>query len=538
MYNSIRGRLRLGTNGYSGRYFPGQDYLTKADNVVYEDNILRTIGGVAKYDTSQVSGGPSGYGAIAWEAVEDRPKIVTVWSNGKVYLESSGTIAGTELQDYATTLIGPASLFTAGEESSGENKKLFVLAPEQAPFYLDGESTTTSSLTASADWSGVNQPSAGTLHDSRVVLWGNRNFPHNVYFSKIDDHTTFTGANTFTAQITPGFGKEIRACVSFIQNRLYVFKDEGVFHIDTTSIATASYLPVTTYSQTIGIAGPKAWANVGGDLWFLDQNGMLRSLVAVDASNDLRDSNLFVELNMQNWVRQYMNRQKLQFAELNYDEEQGVLYISVPGKTSTHNNTRIIVNLQDKRNPKVSFDTERGDFFQSGFFYKESGGVNRLYYAGGTGYVYRTDLSDRLADGSSYTATFRTSQEDFRFLEPILQQPMADKEKRFDSLMLSMIGTTNSTISVQPYIDGVAYGSAFTISLADSDENMILTNNSPFDLTDSLLTSDAEDISRIDHLQRIGGRGRYLSLEFSSTSEFRILEAYVNFAIQGIKGIG
>lgn len=538
MYRKVRGRIRVGTNGYSGRKFPGQDYLTKAKNVVYDDAILRMIGGCVKYDASAVAGAPIGLGAAVWDAINDRNLIVSAWNNGKVYLEDAGDIDATEIKDWGTQLIGPVDMFKAGEEASGEGKKLFVLAPEQEPFFIEGNSSSPQSLTASADWSGSNQPSAGTMHDSRAVVWGNDNFPHNIYFSKVDAHDVFTGSGTYVASITPGIGNEVRACVSFATGALYIFKDEGVFAMDTSTIATASYLPVVTYSRSIGIAGPKAWDTVGGDLWFLDQNGMLRSLQAVDASSDVRDSNIFLQLNMQDWVKQNVNKRRLQYSEVHYDEEKGKLFISVPGKTSDSNDIRIIVDLQDKSNPRVSFDIGRGALFGAGFFYKEKSGENRLYYLGGDGFVWKTDAADKDVDGTAYTAVFRTSQEDFRYLEPILQTPMADTKKRFDSLTLSIIGTENASINVQPYIDGVAYGTGFTILLNGNEENMILTTDSQFDLTDSLLTSDVENISRVDHLERIGGRGRYISLEFSSTSDFKVLEAYVNFAIQGIRGIG
>lgn len=538
MYRKYRGRLRVGTRGFSGLSFPGQDYITKARNVVYDDGILQMIAGITKYDSSgQVSGAPVGYGALVWEPDETASNILSAWANGKVYLEDSGNVDATEIKDWGTALQGPVSIFTAGEEASGEAKKLFCLTPEQEPFYLDGTGQDPLSLNGNSDWSGTNQPSAGTLHDSRVVLWGNKNFPHNLYFSLVNDHTKFAGPGSFISEITPGAGKEIRACVSYIKNRLYVFKDRGIFHIDTTDIATASYLPVTTYSLELGIAGSKAWEFVDGDLWFLDQNGMLRSMVAVDSSNDLRTSNLFLQLNMQSWVKQNVNRRRLKFAEMHYDREEGLLYVSVPGKTSSTNNIRIIIDLKDKGNPKVSFDQERGDFFSAGFFKEEPEGIPILHYAGGNGYVYRTGSPNKTADGEAYTAVFRTSQEDFRYLEPILQQPMADTIKRFDSLLISVIGSDNTTISVQPYVDGIAYGSGFTISVAGNSQNTILTTNSQFDLTDSLLTSDVEDSSRVDHRERIGARGRYIAFEFSSQSNFKIIEAYVNFAVQGITGV-
>lgn len=537
MYKKVRIRMRLGTNGFTGRSFPGQDYLTKAENVIYEDQLIRTIDGVGKYDEGQVSGAPTGYGAMDW-IISDRQRIVSAWSNGKVYLEKSKNIDAVELYDWDRPLLGPVDIIKGGEEGVSGEKKLFFFSEEQEPFYIQGDSTESLSMTPALDWSGVFWPNGATMHDSSLTAWGNRNFPHTVYMSKITEHHVFDGAGTYALDVAPGVGDEIRACVSFVRGQLYVFKDSGIFHVDTSARFTATYLPVTTYSRTIGIAGPKAWEIVGGDLFFIDQNGMLRSLQAVDASNDLRSSNLYLANNMQGWVKTNIDRRNLKFTEMHYDEERGLLFISYNGKTSDQGTFRVVINLQDPGNPKVSFDKGRGDFFRAGFKYEESDGTKQLYYLGGNGYVYKTGLADRLADGQSYTATIRTSQEDFRFMEPILQQPMADSFKRFDSLMLSMIGTRDATVHVQPYIDGRAHGDGFDIRLSDISDNMILTTDSPFDLTDTLNTSDVEDISRVDHLERIGGRGRYLSLEISSQDEFKLLECYVNMSIQGNRGIG
>lgn len=542
MYRGIRARVNMGRRGFSGNQFPNPDFLTKADNIIFENDYFRKLPGTEKIDANAVAGTPAGYGAIAWKPEAGIQNIITAWSNGKVYYEDGLDIDDTESHDFGSSLIGPVIFAEGGQEAAAQNKKLFAFSEEKAPFYIDGTTKTSQSLTASLDWSGSNQPSAGTEHDGRVVAWGNANFPHNLYFTKVDDHTTFTGSGTFTATVAPGVGRGIRACVSWFNQRLYVFKDSGIWYVDTTDIASATFLPTVRFSSEIGIAGPRAWAFVAGDLWFLDQNGLLRSLAGVDRANDLRESNLFAQLKMNDWARQNIDRTRLKFATLNYDSAEQILYIDYTSKTSSNNNARVIINLQEPNNPRVSFDKDRGNLFESSFFYGEKDGVDHLYAAGADGFVRKLDKATRSIDGSTgYTARIRTPQEDFRFMEPIIQQPIADRNKRFDRVLLTVVGTNESTVSVQPYIDGVAYGSAFTINIDGNTENSIQSPTSDFDLTDSLLISDAEDISRIDHIEEIGGCGRYISFEITQTGnneDVKIIEAYVYFNILGVNGLG
>lgn len=536
MYRGIRAKLPLGQLGFRGDSFPPPGYLTKAINVIIEDDKLRKIGGMTKFDTTALTGTPTCRGGYTWEPVIGQQSIITAWLNGKIHKEKAKDVDSVEIKDYAATLIGPAVFAEGGNESASENKKLFVFTEEQTPFYIDGTADTSSTLTASADWSGSHQPTSGLLHDSRMVAFGNANAPHTLYFTPLTDHTDFsTGGGAKVFDVFTGLGQEIRAAISLIGTRLYVLKyPYGIFYIDTSTVATATFLPATMVTDRIGIAGPKAWARVGTDIWFLDQNGNIRSLVAVESSIDLKDSNIGAALRLNQYIKDHVNVKRLKFAELLYDDANQILYISVTKKTSSTNNMRIIVNLQDPQVPRVTFDEDRGDFFETSFLYRDSSGQEKIYSAGAGGFVYVTNTLDRNVNGSAYTAKVRTPETGFEYIRPDLE----DVDKRFDEMTLTMVGTNNSTVSVQPFIDGLPYGSAFTISIADQTANQIQDADGGFVFGDST-TSYFSNTTKIQHTQPIGGCGKRIAFEITQSGDnedIKLIDAIVRFKPLGTEG--
>lgn len=459
MYRGKQAQIRAGFGGYNGNsnsyQIPvGQEItqLTVARNIRFTGNAWRKAGGLAKYDANGISGNPQILGATAWRPNSATQDIVTACDDGKVYLESSGNLDATTLVS-SLSLANPIVFVAGGALSVSDDRELFMFHEGVAPQVLAGTGTSMSAVSSPAtDWTSTTQPTGGVNHDGRMVAW----LRHNLYFSALTDHQEFNdGANTPVFDVAPGVGNEIRACFSLINNRLYVFKDVGIFYVDTTDIATATFLNTKTLRTDVGCAGPNAVTRVKDDVWFISTQGHLISVAASDTSEDLASADISAILKLNDWVTENVDLDRIKYARLVYDDRRQELHAYFTSKTGTYNDIGLIIDVSLQGNPRITIE-DRGEYFEAAFPYLDSSKNLQIYVGGENGYIYKTDETTRAIDtNTGYTSSFEIPPTDFAWINPDL----GGMTKRFDWVEIVTQTTGEYDLTMDVIIDDITVAS-------------------------------------------------------------------------------
>ena len=499
--------------------------LIRAKNLTYRGDAWGKIPGATPFDATPVSGSPVLVGGFDWHPSTTVQRIVSTWSDGKVYKEVSGDIDNVTLAS-GLDFDEPVMFVEGGQETAGNNKKLLIFARDQEPKFLSGDGAVLSSFTAPpADWSGTNQPAGAILHESRMWAWGNVNQPHSLYPSKLSDHTDFNDPNIPIFEIMTGEGESINACISMPGSLLYISKfPRGIYRLDTSDIFS-SISPLDKVHADIGIAGPNAWTRVGNDIWFVSTTGSIHSLRALEASpNDTKDSDITAVFNMEQWIKDNVDVTRIRFARAIYDELNKEVRFCYTAKDETRNGTCVVIDVSDPEKPKPATD-ERSTIWEASFIYREATGQNNIYSGGTGGLIYKNNQISRNLNNVAYIGDFEYPATDFGFVDPNIAQ----LEKRFDWLEVTITPTGSYTISFDLFIDG-RFSQTVTVSLGNSGAAL-----GSFILGTSRLGGQ----SIINHKVRIFGHGRRLSIRGYNSAlnqDFSISEIMVHLKPLGTKG--
>lgn len=173
--------------------YPVQD-LRYCDNLTYEDDTWQKEGGATKINTTALTDSPTVTGLHDfWTNSSTQIKIAAT-NDGKIVSFTTTGIVNT----LATGLgIDRQTVFIEGY-GEGSTRKLFAFNGYDSPQVTSDGVTAMGIANPPADWSGTNQPTAGTRHNNRMWAWGNLNYPHMVYYSRSEDNEDFTGYETTT----------------------------------------------------------------------------------------------------------------------------------------------------------------------------------------------------------------------------------------------------------------------------------------------------------------------------------------------------
>ena len=293
-------------------------YLTDATNVLFEAGSVRTIGGALlahKTDYGQI------ISVLPVAGGSDLPDVYTVH-------ESYGLIAwrlGTDATEIAVELaqipLNPST--TDAVYTVNEFEGYTIIATDD--INVRAQLIVPSTLTATPLSSAEPDFSMSAIYAGRLWVAGDPANPSRLYYSDLNDPTGGYSSNTF--DIDPFEGSEITALAVF-RGRLFIFKGptDGSIHI--LSGRTPSTFALDEFSDSVGCAGPNAFAEFSNDVMFYGTDGQIHSLAATQNFGDFERSNQ--SLPIADFLRVKVPLTQLKFVSMHNDTTDSRIWLSVP----------------------------------------------------------------------------------------------------------------------------------------------------------------------------------------------------------------
>ena len=349
-YQGVLSSLPLGLLGLTGDpVHENPAALSIAENFEYRNGrIVRAFGLVKLFNSPY-----DGEGPIVGLAKTSSPADNTLHvMRGFDHQGPWGTYRST-IQ--APTLGNPPSFAEGGRESGGRSTKIFIFSPNglplvsesgneprpmQGPDEPDDYEGEFSHIPA--EWSD-NTPVSGVVHADRLwVISG-----HRLYYSSPDDHEDFVTDRAGSLPIYPGEGDRISAITSF-RGLLILWKyPKGLYILNTQSLNPADWA-VRRVSDKLGCIHSQAFSGVDQDIIFFDTGGGLHSLGATDEFGDISSSDLTQVSEIDEWMRDNVDFNRLDEVRMAYDEIEKELHILMP-KDNSPKNFRVIFDLVNRR---------------------------------------------------------------------------------------------------------------------------------------------------------------------------------------------
>jgi len=266
----------------------------------------------------------------------DGPRLLTAY-RGQVVGERPGiditnpqpNMGDLNFYGLATTSDGAFhSRFILGaKETSGLDRKWFFVNGVDPPKAgKNGSTAVAASIAKPAfDWGTVvpswppdpgKMPINGIVHPTgnsdRLVLFGNLNDGHRLYFSNADDHEDFQTANlAFQMRIASHIGERLYGAAEY-QGVLFLWKyPVGIFYLDDTPTDPLSW-SYRVKSDGLGCApSPYAVLSINDDVLFMGPDGHIHRLSAVDSLGGVLSSDLTRALGLHVWTQQNINTRGL-----------------------------------------------------------------------------------------------------------------------------------------------------------------------------------------------------------------------------------
>ena len=199
-------------------------------------------------------------------------------------------------------------LIAAGKETAGADKKLFLVNGIDPVKVLAGDGTVMNTIaTPAADWGSAQnahtQPINGIVHRNQLILFGNWNDPHRLYFADPANHEVFQGGDATTMRVASQIGKRLYGAAEY-QGILYVWKyPKGIFYLDDTDVDFVNWA-YHIRSDTLGCApNPYTVLGIDNDVIFMAPDGHIHRLSAVNTLGGTADSDLTLALGLDDWTR-------------------------------------------------------------------------------------------------------------------------------------------------------------------------------------------------------------------------------------------
>lgn len=425
--------------------------LITAKNIDFTNGLVEKDPGSVRFNQSPL---PSGVVAgFDWWPDDVTQRMIAVTRAGNVYKYKSGFLPAISITPGsgapANLVAGNQTLLVAGgNEVTGNPRKLFIFSGA-APQVIYGDAEVRNNLTKPAlDWTGSNQPNFGIIHRSRMVAFGNRNFPHSVYFSSGTDNEDFQTAASFVTSCNPGEAEKLIGAMVY-KGKLFVIKyPYGVYQlVDDDPLATNWYF--VKIQDELGAISQHSVAPIINDVLVANANGMISSLSAVLDFGNLRSGEILYILRAEGLVRDNFNPQGLQDRHMIYYSDKKQLLATYRSTGNIYSNNILKIDFLNPQRPKVAYsDKDQANFLAQR---KDDFGVKRPFYGSEDGYIYLMDRKDRSVAGTGYELDFQTPHLDFSHIDVRL----GDVNKLYEFLEVDYEPTGDFDLTVEVYIDGL-----------------------------------------------------------------------------------
>jgi len=313
----------------------GQDEASVLQNwdITYRGQLVRRSGLTQKGNTIHASNPVRGLGSfIRSTGAKD---ILTIVDNDLYYLNAS-----------TWTALDPASF-------TGSNYYWIETCPTNNKVYISNEDNTTRSWDrASTTLNSCLTDLGNTKFNANVMRWhknhmfflndfkvGATSYASDMGWSAIGDPDIHDTTND---RITiPGDGRPITAID--LGDSLVIFKDRAIQFLqgwgDTDWRITGSSSNVANIDERIGICGARACTRVGNEVWFMDDEGVIRRLYQTDFDAYRRD---IVSNNIQGTLAGLNKSQLSKVIAWTWNDK---VYFACPSGSSTENNVVLVYDI-------------------------------------------------------------------------------------------------------------------------------------------------------------------------------------------------
>ena len=392
--------------------------------------------------------------------VVNEQALTLATSAGDIYTEWNGNLDAFLNKSGLSRDSRPGKFLVAGKETAAAGRKPFYFSGGDAVQVITSPAASATALaTPPADWSGSNQPVNGIVHNFRLCGFGNLNDPHRLYCSSPSNHENFTATDAFQLSIRSSIGDRLYGAAQS-NGLLFLWKyPRGIFYIDDSDISYVNFRE-RTVSEVLGCApSPYAVLPIDNDVLFMAADGRFHLLSAVDSLGGVRASDLSYKLDIAKWLRDNVNLARLDLVTSTWYAHKKIAEFGVPGTGDVTPTLRLRFDfgLVDDGGP-VRFGYSTRDNPTALALRRDiTDRVSRPIICE-AGFVYLTEQAARNKAGFAYTSTYQTPHLDMRHVDAA----MAFRRKNFDALELVFEPVSAGTVTVQPYVDGLARGAALT----------------------------------------------------------------------------
>lgn len=472
--------------------------LISALNLEMENNVYRKEPGSAHTNGTVLGGAPAVIGGSEYWVSASTRRLIIATSDGEIY---RSTDSGANFSSIKSSLGTDKKtvMCEGGKETSGADKHMFIFNGYDPVQVIDADGTSTGDLaTPPADWTGNTQPLKGVIHRNRLyAILG-----HQLYGSDLTNHETMTGGNSVLIPVFMGESSELTNIVSFM-GRLFLFKKPyGIYWLDDSNTDSQYWVPKRVTGK-VGCCGVDALDSGKNEVFFLSNDGYLHVMSGVQEFGDVRDSDITTLLNLNNYLRDDINRARLDRAVVRYNEEKQTVFIALTSLGGSRNDRLIKINIRKSPTIKATV-TEKDECESMWTLTNTATNVGNLQFGGNAGYCWDTDEVNRNVEGVAYEGNFQFPETDFAWID----EKLANKNKIFDACEIERVTTGNYSLLGSVYIDGDITAQTLSFSLGGS--------GSPLDtflLDTDYLSGAAQKAKRLP----LYGTGRTLSIKFSNS---------------------
>lgn len=579
------------TGGVPGGLGSGTDYWiikVDADTIKLATSRANAIAGTQVDITSQGTGAGTPHsltprsviGLYDWFPAEGVQYVVTVASNGKLYITQSAT--DPQYGQNETSLGSAATkrpiLVECGDNASisttNPGKMLAIFTGQSVPYAYRGSGTTPTPFSSPpTDWA-TSYPVNGVVHGARLHAIGVPSKPHALYSSTIDNHQDFkTGTETGNASassaaythIHPGYGQRLYCCHSHKGLLVLLKYPRGVFYLDDTDISPTGWKSQMV-TDSMGCAPtPFASIEIDDGILFMAASGQFFLLTA-QTNGGITVTDLSTRMYLDQWLQSNVNLTRLDQVVGAWDSTLKIAYFAVPSKqTGSSSNTNDLLLYFDFRaftrgDAKIRFGYTYRDQTQAITSRRNSSSyIYEVMAADYLGNVWKLGEDDRSINSAlpgqarvttGYQSIFQITHTDLAEYLPTYDPALAVMNKNFDWLGIEYVPGTGGTVSVIEYVDGAPQPTVTTTLTQSGPVLGSSPGNTEWTLADtdppgafgsiassSLAGTSASGLALAVKWVRLVGTGRRWSVEIQSDStaehDVHVTALYLGFRRAG-----
>lgn len=256
------------------------------------------------------------------------------------------------------------------------------------------------------DWNGTNGYPTGIFqHRARMVAYGLRSAPHDVFISLSSDHGIFNSPDaSFRQGVGPGMGDGIVGGLSWREQAFFFKRPIGLYVLDDADPSPINW-SIVPVNKSVGISGPGCAIEVDNDVLIWGTDGYFYSLNAVQNQGEKAATPLFpVELS--DYLLRSFNIARLDLVQSVWYANKRQVHFAAPAAGSTVNDRRLIIDLM---NGSLKVLESRRDSCPAIGLRRATVTSPLTPFIGDVdGHIWALDQTSRSKSGAGYRAQFET----------------------------------------------------------------------------------------------------------------------------------